>query len=58
MVDGTQTWTDFLVTELGAEYVILGLPWLREMNPQVDWEKGRIVVPKTSVTIEEVEDED
>src|SRR6187551_743563 len=57
-VDDMETWTDFLVTELGGENVILGLPWLRKMNPQVDWEKGRIVVPKTSVTIEEVEDED
>ncbi|KAK1216076.1 hypothetical protein PQX77_021307 [Marasmius sp. AFHP31] len=57
-VDGTETWTDFLVTELGGENVILGLPWLRKTNPQVDWEKGRVSVPKPKVTIEEVEDED
>jgi len=57
-VDEVETWTDFLVTELGGENVILGLPWLRKVNPQVDWEKGRIYVPKQKVTIEEEEDED
>ncbi|KAK1220043.1 hypothetical protein PQX77_017216 [Marasmius sp. AFHP31] len=57
-VDGTETWTDFLVTELGGENIILGLPWLRKTNPQVDWEKGQVSVPKPKVTIEEVEDED
>lgn len=31
---------DFLVTDLGPESVILGLPWLREVNPQIDWKKG------------------
>ena len=49
---------DFLVTELGGENVILGLPWLCKVNPQVDWEKGHITVLKPSVTVEEVEDED
>ena len=33
------TW-DFLVTDLGPEDVILGLPWLREVNPTVDWKEG------------------
>ncbi|KAK1215525.1 hypothetical protein PQX77_021866 [Marasmius sp. AFHP31] len=53
-----ETWTDFLVTELGGENVIPRLPGLRKTNPQVDWEKGRVSVPKPKVTIEEVEDED
>ena len=57
-VNGVETWMDFLVTELGGENVILGLPWLRKVNPQVDWEQGRLSVPKHLVTIEEVEDED
>ncbi|KAK1221500.1 hypothetical protein PQX77_015691 [Marasmius sp. AFHP31] len=57
-VNGTETWTDFLVTELGGENVILGLPWLRKTNPQVDWEKARVSVLKPKVMIEEVEDED
>lgn len=31
---------DFLITDLGPEDVILGLPWLREANPQIDWKEG------------------
>lgn len=31
---------DFLVTDLGPENVILGLLWLREVNPQIDWKEG------------------
>ena len=31
---------DFLVTSLGPEKVILGLPWLRHRNPEINWHKG------------------
>lgn len=31
---------DFLVTDLELENVILGLPWLRELNPQINWKEG------------------
>ena len=44
-IDGHKWWNDFLVTELGQESVILGLPWLRKENPEVDWEKGRLSIP-------------
>ena len=29
-----------LVTGLGRQQIILGYPWLKEMNPLIDWEKG------------------
>ena len=32
--------TEFLVTNLGPENVILGLPWLKRFNPAVDWDAG------------------
>jgi hypothetical protein len=32
----------FLVTELGPEDVILGLPWLCKHNPDVDWKEGKV----------------
>ena len=57
MVDGQEQWTDFLVTNLGGEDVILGLPWLRKTNPQVDWEKGRLSVKTPRVTIEDIPEE-
>lgn len=32
----------FLVTNVGPEDVILGLPWLKKTNPAIDWETGDI----------------
>uniref|UniRef100_A0A0W0GES2 Putative Gag protein n=1 Tax=Moniliophthora roreri TaxID=221103 RepID=A0A0W0GES2_MONRR len=31
---------ELLVTDLGPEEVILGLPWLRKVNPDIDWKAG------------------
>ncbi|ESK81446.1 hypothetical protein Moror_15818 [Moniliophthora roreri MCA 2997] len=43
---GTKHLTDtFLISGLGTEDVILGLPWLRKYNPDVDWVTGRTVFP-------------
>ncbi|PIL32324.1 hypothetical protein GSI_05570 [Ganoderma sinense ZZ0214-1] len=33
-------WREFLVTDLGPEDIILGLPWLRSVNPEIDWTGG------------------
>ena len=32
----------FYITRLGNQKVILGLPWLRKHNPEIDWEKGMV----------------
>ena len=32
--------TKFLVSGLGNKTIILGLPWLQQHNPDIDWEKG------------------
>ncbi|KAJ3533934.1 hypothetical protein NMY22_g7130 [Coprinellus aureogranulatus] len=55
-VDQHEEWTDFLVTDLGGEDVILGLPWLRRVNPSIDWAKGWIRTPpkSSSVQVEEI----
>ncbi|KIJ06341.1 hypothetical protein PAXINDRAFT_92146, partial [Paxillus involutus ATCC 200175] len=29
----------------GKENLILGLPWLREVNPVVDWQEGTLTFP-------------
>jgi len=34
--------TRFLVTELGKDKMILGLPWLKQYNPKIDWNTGKI----------------
>ena len=51
-VDGYEHSVDFLVTDLGGENIILGLPWLRRVNPEIDWEKGRLSVKQSQVTLE------
>jgi hypothetical protein len=28
---------------LGQDRIILGYPWLREFNPEIDWEEGRLI---------------
>ena len=33
---------EFLVTDCGPETIVLGLPWLRIMNPDIDWAKGEL----------------
>jgi hypothetical protein len=35
-------WTTFAVTGLGGQDVILGLSWLREHNPEVDWQSDEV----------------
>ena len=35
---------EYLVTNLGTEDIILGLPWLRQVNPDINWKEGRIMV--------------
>jgi hypothetical protein len=47
MINNHEEWTDFLVSNLGGEDVILGLPWLRKVNPQIDWKKGLLNIPST-----------
>jgi hypothetical protein len=33
------------VTDLGPEDLVLGLPWLRSINPDIDWSEGTMKVP-------------
>ena len=37
-------WHQFLITELGPEDVVLGLPWLRTVNPKINWANGKMKV--------------
>jgi hypothetical protein len=41
-VNVEQKQTRFYVTGLGKDTLILGLPWLRENNPIVNWAEGTI----------------
>jgi hypothetical protein len=36
---------EFLVLNCGKENMILGLPWLRETNPTINWASGEVHIP-------------
>jgi Retroviral aspartyl protease len=42
-----QIQTQFHVTNLGKDRIILGYPWLEAFNPQIDWRNGKIHGPQT-----------
>jgi glucan biosynthesis protein len=46
----------FLITGLGNQKVILGSPWLRKHNPEINWKEGTLHWRTT--TMEEVLDEE
>jgi len=37
--------TRFYETSLGEDQIIFGYPWLCTFNPQIDWEKGKAIMP-------------
>ena len=41
--------TRFLITALGKQTMILGLPWLRKYNPTINWAKGTVRINRVSV---------
>jgi len=41
-VQGMYMHVDLLVMGLGRNKVILGLPWLEDVNPDIDWKKGTL----------------
>jgi hypothetical protein len=47
-----------LVTSLGKESIILGLPWLQHTNPKIDWRSGRMDISQPWTSVEEVVDEE
>ena len=40
-VKGRQKDTQFLVTALGMQKVVLGYPWLVEANPKINWREQK-----------------
>ena len=53
-ISGHKTETELLATGLGKESVILGMPWLRKVNPIIDWSKGTMEIPDRSETLEDI----
>jgi hypothetical protein len=55
-VNGKTNTERFLITGLGNQKIILGLPWLRKHNPEINWKEGTLLWRTT--TMEEVSDEE
>jgi hypothetical protein len=55
-VNGKKNTERFLITGLGNQKIILGLPWLQKHNPEINWKEGTLQWRTT--TIEEVLDEE
>jgi hypothetical protein len=55
-VNGKTNIERFLITGLGNQKIILGLPWLRKHNPEINWKEGTLQWRTTAM--EEVLDEE
>jgi hypothetical protein len=55
--DQERKW-DFLITNLGPEDVILSLPWLRHINPAIDWLSGEMIIPSEFLNASEEAEEE
>jgi len=42
LYNGEQKLQRFFLTSLGKDQMILGYPFLREFNPQIDWSEGKL----------------
>lgn len=49
-VGGYKGQKQFLITDVGPEDMILGLPWLKEVNPAIDWTMGEMEKTNSSDT--------
>jgi hypothetical protein len=58
VIGESESWQEFLITDLGPEVVVLGLPWLRNVNPDINWAEGTMRVKgkgKEEAKVEQVE---
>lgn len=45
-IEGTKSGIDFEILPMGEKTAILGIPWLRNVNPKIDWKKMTIRIRK------------
>jgi hypothetical protein len=55
-VNGKTNMEQFLITGLGNQKIILGLPWLQKHNPEINWKEGKL--QWRTMSIKEVLDEE
>jgi hypothetical protein len=56
---GLPTSADFLVCPIGENQAILGMPWLKTQNPDIDWKEQTVTFPeRAQIASEEEADKD
>ena len=50
-VDGKTYSIQFMISDLGKDNVILGLPWLKFINPEIDWTKKTLKVIRERIKL-------
>jgi hypothetical protein len=50
-INGKKHTEQFLITELGNQKVILGLPWLQKHNPEINWKEGTLLWRTTTTEV-------
>jgi hypothetical protein len=48
MKDGHQEEVRFDIAQIGEHQAILGMPWIRKHNPDIDWVKGTVTFSRCS----------
>jgi hypothetical protein len=46
--DGHKTMVQFDITPLGRHEALLGMPWIREHNPEIDWVTVKVLFTRCS----------
>ena len=41
----------FYITNLGKDRIILGMTWFKALNPEINWEKGKLLGPLLLQTV-------
>lgn len=52
ILEGKTIFARYLATSLGKQTIILGLPWLRRLNPKINWTEGTVEINRVLVAME------
>ena len=48
-IDGRKDLVRLLITDIGSQDIIFGLPWHKEVNPEIKYSKGKITLPEITL---------
>ncbi|KAF4455361.1 pol polyprotein, partial [Fusarium austroafricanum] len=48
LIQGKNQGVDFDILPLGPTDILLGMPWLKRVNPHIDWPTGQVTIPSNT----------